>query len=682
MRIVKLGIFALLLVSVHANSAQVVARGNGNLPPYGYFEDGAATGIVHDLAEALFQVQGIDVDIILGPWGEQQALVKGGEGEVLLHINPTPARLDWLAFSDAFINSEIAIFYRDDQFLHALSDLNGLTVGVEAKGYPIQVLQAETTAEVFLLDSWKSGFELVSKGELDAILVDRWVGEYLISQLDLTNITASTAGFAQSFSRIAVPAGEVELLASINQGLHEIRRNGTYNEIMNKWSGDRVVFTTLAEKRLSLYLKYAVGVIGLLFVLLLFYVRKLKAAKRVVLNHAATLQNQVDRKTKDLQLAAERQREMFAVIGHELRTPIATISMLSKDRKMKNDEKVGLISELVVSLLNVLEDLRIVVAPERIRKTSIEYVSPCDVIKRALGPFTTLLGSKGIQLHLDLKNCDRVCEVNAQALRQIVTNLVKNSAVHSDGKNIWISFEIIESEPMLWSARMSVTDDGVGLPEELQNRLFQAFSKGSSSIEGTGLGLYICKELATLLNGEITFSQRDSTGAQFNVEMHLPLVPLQSGNKAKGRETASAKLQTGHLSGQRVLLAEDEKMLRMLTERILTNAGASVSSAVDGAQALEIYDSNQFDIIITDIMMPEVNGYELASGLRERGFNGPIIGVTAAVVGSETDELIQAGADSVLAKPLNLEELEEALSQFFPIRFMRSVDGVTSGSDV
>ena len=111
------------------------------------------------------------------------------------------------------------------------------------------------------------------------------------------------------------------------------------------------------------------------------------------------------------------------------------------------------------------------------------------------------------------------------------------------------------------------------------------------------------------------------------------------------------------LAGLRVLYAEDQKTLQLLTATLLKKQGAQVTLANDGVMALELYQPGAFDFILTDIMMPNLDGYGLTKALRERGFDGKIIGLTAATIGLETDQLLIAGADATLSKPVDIKKL-------------------------
>ena len=118
------------------------------------------------------------------------------------------------------------------------------------------------------------------------------------------------------------------------------------------------------------------------------------------------------------------------------------------------------------------------------------------------------------------------------------------------------------------------------------------------------------------------------------------------------------------LEGMRILLAEDNKTIQMLTQKMLTKQGAQVEVCNNGAEALAAYESGSVDLVLSDIFMPVMNGYQFVAALREQGYEGQVIGLTAATIGEETDKMLAAGANAVLSKPVNIKELTKLVASF------------------
>jgi len=360
-----------------------------------------------------------------------------------------------------------------------------------------------------------------------------------------------------------------------------------------------------------------------------------------------------------LEATLEKQKEMFAIIGHELRTPVATVNMLTTDSSSRDADKLSQINEISDNLLHVLEDLRIVISPERaLAAKKAERDNPVLVVTRALSPLEGLVRNKGLTLHLLMpEKSTELFSFHTQALRQSVTNLVKNAAVHSGGSKIVVNLAISPTIAGSASLTLRVEDDGKGIPEHMRAAVFEAFGRGNTQADGSGLGLFIVKSMADLMGGKLTYSQSSMGGAAF--ELSLPMTRAKA-DSAESDEQPSQRLS---LDGVRVLFAEDDAMLRMLTEKLLTKEGAQVSSFENGRLALDAFRPEDYDLVITDLMMPQMNGHELTTAVRAQSKEVIIIAVTAAVLGAETEQFLDEGADFVLPKPITKRSLTEALEE-------------------
>jgi signal transduction histidine kinase/BarA-like signal transduction histidine kinase len=395
------------------------------------------------------------------------------------------------------------------------------------------------------------------------------------------------------------------------------------------------------------------GVLIWLFVTWLssVYLRNQQSLKQTVYELAESkeaLQNQL-----------EKQRHLFAVISHELRTPAAAISMLLKEHKggERAESEERRLVEISEHLVDVLNDLRQVAQPDQITAVELQPTNLYELIERTTGSLTSTLNERQQKLTLhSFGTLPQALLLDRQRLRQVVTNLVKNASVHSGGTQIDIQ---IHSELQQQDAtiRISISDNGTGLDPTMQSRLFEAFARGNTDADGTGLGLYICQQLANQMNGRLSYQPREGGGSCFTLE-----ISAQRPNEEALQQLQPTEIQD-NIRGKRVLLAEDNKTIQMITAKMLENAGASLTLAENGQAALELYQRNPaaFDLILTDIMMPQMDGYQLTRELRALGCTLPIIGVTAATIGTESVQLLEQGATQVISKPISMKSLQSAL---------------------
>ena len=374
----------------------------------------------------------------------------------------------------------------------------------------------------------------------------------------------------------------------------------------------------------------------------------------IILSYRLRQLDQTEELLEEQRQTNERQKEMFAVIGHELRTPVAAISMIGRDTDTDAESAREQIVDISDNLLSVLEDLRVVVSPERAMEAkSAEVCDPVRTISRALSPVSQLMKQHSIGLRLKISKPEGAnFLLHAQPLRQLVTNLTKNAAIHSGGSVVQVSFDYQQLPDGSVVGSLTVEDDGKGIPESLREKVFEPFGRGDTKRDGSGLGLFIVKEIASLLGGTLEYSTSQLGGSCFTLAFPMKRVEIEEKPQANNVS----------LEGLRILLAEDEGMLRMLSEKLLTKHAAIVSSFENGQLALDAFDPAEFDLVLTDLMMPEMDGHALTAAIRETGATTPIIAVTAAVVGDETDQVLYAGADGFISKPISPEKLIEALN--------------------
>lgn len=387
-------------------------------------------------------------------------------------------------------------------------------------------------------------------------------------------------------------------------------------------------------------------------------------AQNMLLNSKQNLENEVEHRTKELtqakasaEEALVRESEVFAIIGHEIRTPLAVIKMMIDQQGSRAD--INQISEQVNHTLSLVEDMSLVARIGGGRDSEMVTIDLEQQFKAIVKPFVAMAASAGIELiYNSISPANLKTRIPLKAFRQVLTNLVKNAILHSDGKHIEVSLSLDPCGDGRADLVMEVIDDGVGIPEADRESMFAPFKRGLSKNDGTGIGLSVSRQLIEHCSGKLTSESRldGLSGGRFVIRCTVELLPTVFESKP---------VELGNpLKGMKILVAEDNPTLQLLTKSLLQKREALVDVASDGAEAVSLFNTESYDIVITDFMMPNMNGCELAQALRSNGFCGPIIGVTAATVGQEREDLLKCGVDAALSKPLNLEELNRALFEF------------------
>lgn len=376
----------------------------------------------------------------------------------------------------------------------------------------------------------------------------------------------------------------------------------------------------------------------------------------------------------ELSMRQEKQHQMFSIISHELRTPASVIHMLVED--LRNTEDITTtrkqLGEATNQLLTVLADMRQAVNPEKNMPIQLKLFRANQIAESVANSFRIQASENKINLRLEMGKGSSDNRVGDEMrIKQTLSNLVRNAIIHSQAENIWIKFDQVRQGPGgLLCERWEVVDDGIGIPPEQIERLFEPFERGHDGStknqdprakpDGSGLGLFIVKNSIELLGGTVDhFVPRRGKGTGYRVTM--PVRP----ESIKDYETHEAEAGPKEFDFKkfRLLLAEDNPLVAQVTKARLSRIFGDVHWAENGKAALDAFDEFQPDVIISDLFMPEMDGDEFISSLRSRQVRVPIIGLTAAVVGDDAQRFDVAGADLIMAKPLNMDNLSTFLNK-------------------
>ncbi|MEE4203695.1 MAG: response regulator, partial [Halieaceae bacterium] len=357
--------------------------------------------------------------------------------------------------------------------------------------------------------------------------------------------------------------------------------------------------------------------------------------------------------------SGEQQASMFKIIAHELRTPAAATQMIVSELPDEVPEKNELRSTSD-HLLHVIDDLRITVNPDELIDSQPVQFDLAVLIQEVERQVRALFSASNMTLEMPFiePEADRYF-ADAFRLRAIMTNLLRNAAYHSAGTRAWLSVDVTALDGNKDRLVIRVDDNGRGIREQDVARFFAPFERGDTHVSGTGVGLHIAKTWGELLGGELVYRPSDFGGACFQLTL---TVERCGQGVAEALNEPISRPSYDWLAGKRVLLVEDDLLLQKVTERMLSKSyGMTVTLAEDGTKGLRAVEAESFDLIITDFLMPNMDGLDMIAAIRQAGHTIPIIGLTAAMVGGEQDALIAAGANSVLIKPLEPEKFEAAM---------------------
>jgi CheY-like chemotaxis protein len=263
-------------------------------------------------------------------------------------------------------------------------------------------------------------------------------------------------------------------------------------------------------------------------------------------------------------------------------------------------------------------------------------------------------------------------------LSQILINLVSNAIKFTNpGKSVRVDISLYHGEPCCDAVEQEigagpsmivrVHDEGIGISKENMHKLFQPFFQVSrNSVQGSGLGLYICRELVHLLHGHICCHSQLGNGSTFTAVVPLAVVASHlSKSKSESQSSEVAKISNLVTSKYRVLVAEDNRVNQAVIRSLLDRLGCQFDIVSDGQQAVEAFEQGSYFLILMDLMMPVMDGFEAAHRITssaQYAINQPrVVALTASVTEDEVQAAHRAGCHSVLSKPVTMKKLAEAI---------------------
>jgi signal transduction histidine kinase/CheY-like chemotaxis protein len=356
--------------------------------------------------------------------------------------------------------------------------------------------------------------------------------------------------------------------------------------------------------------------------------------------------------------------EFLNHLAHELRTPLTAVmgfnklnqftDDLGRESRIRNSAIIGRNCEYLLQVINNQLDLAKLEAgtisiapapedPDALLRDVVERMQPFADERRLRLKYSRTTPLPGV-LALD-----------AFRVRQVLINLLGNALKFTQAGSV----DLVASWHLA-TLVIEVRDTGPGIPPDAVGRIFHAYEQADDTIAhrygGTGLGLAITRELVELMGGSIEVESRLGMGSTFRVRVPSEVVE----GRANTHPITEAHAMREPLSGT-VLVAEDNEDIRTLVEVQLGKLGVDVVTVANGFSAVERALSERFDVVLMDMEMPVMNGYEAVNVLRTRGHSGPILALTAHHEGLEVDRALGAGCDGVITKPVTLESLRAAL---------------------
>ena len=569
-----------------------------------------------------------------------------------------------VVLTDEIFDITPVVIYKGNEYTNSLSTIAATETSLYSK---LMVSRLFPDAEIKLYDTQEECLEAVANGKVGATVIPS-------SKINLLNESSLTKSL--SFAEMAK---RQEL------GMFTTRENRRAATIINKaieqssniLNGVVLAQNSVSEKKMTLqdvlaeYAGLAIVVSFVIIFVLLLLVYSLSVSRKK--------QMEALKEARDANAANIAKTTFLNHMSHDIRTPMnaivgfTDIAMKRKpDKEVENClKKIRQSSEYLMTLMNDVLDI------SHIESGKLEYKPvPVDIrnmINTVLSIARGYIENRDLNLYVSREELKTPYVMADEfRIREVLLNIISNAIKFTkDGGTIsFVAENCPGNDEHHVIVRYRISDTGIGMSEEFLDRIFDEFSQENdgarTSYKGTGLGMAIAKKYIDLMGGKIEVSSRQGVGSTFTVE-----IPLLIAEHVETEEKEKLKKDTD-LHGLHVLLAEDNDLNAEIAVSLLEEQGMIVTRADDGKSALAQFcntDPGTFDLILMDIMMPEMNGYETTKALRNLpdrpdGKKIPIIAMTANAFAEDVQAALNAGMDDHVAKPVDMEILTSVITKY------------------
>ena len=673
------------------NNPKISIAGDPYWPPYSFYDEkGNYIGIIPDLVNEIFKDSGINLEYVkTDKWSDTIDSLKNKKIDIIDAISYSVSRNVFLDFSDKYIGAEIVLIAsnKEKNYVSAFDNISNKRIG-SVKGYSI-IEQIKNDypkiSDIVEYNSPLEGLKGLLNSQIDYMILDIPTFEFYSKKFSLSNLKiVGPAGYNYSYG-FGIQKDNLQLLSIVNKLLDNLSLERK-NEIYSKWI--KIDY----KEKIDYSLIWKIIAFAILFLAgTLFWNRKLKhqiEEKEKIQKeledertYIKSLNAELIKSNEIAKSAAKHKTEFLANMSHEIRTPMNSIIGFAEilDKEITNPVHKEYLSSIkkggnaLLAIINDILDLSKIEAGKlNIKK---ETINPSKMFLEIESIFHGKIISKNISFIVEIdKNIPKYIILDGIRTRQILFNLIGNAIKFTQTGYIKLKVENIYKDNIKNKVDLlfSIEDTGIGIDEKNLKSIFNAFEQqGDQDIAkygGTGLGLAICTKLVHMMNGEIKVQSKKNVGSTFTVILKdIDISSIQE-------EIVSQKLLSSNIifKKSKILVVDDIEENRKLMEASLKDFDLELTMAENGKEAIDKLKNLNVDLILMDLRMPIMDGYEAAGIIKadDKLKQIPLIALTASVMGEALEKVSQYGFDGYLRKPVIIEELIEELSKYLEYHFI------------
>jgi signal transduction histidine kinase/CheY-like chemotaxis protein/ABC-type amino acid transport substrate-binding protein/HPt (histidine-containing phosphotransfer) domain-containing protein len=652
-----------------------------------YINQGFYTsGFLHDVNYAVLEQLGLDFEIVMfDTFSNAMKALMNNDIDLFNGVTPSEKREKAFWFTELITNGEIGMVSSDELGeLGELSSMQGKSIAL-VNGFIVNqtILEDYPALNPIWVDSVTDAMDELEKGN-----VDLYIGGYLSTAYkahkELPNTFKVTRLDRFPIKGGMAIAGDVndKLLAAVVQNvLSEIGWVGLEN-IKLKWDTLAHRNSSINPEKTVVYKSdtlistlYVYGIFSCILVILLQFVQN-KQSKRKLKKMGSVTQD-LESKQHQQDDFIKAKSDFLARMSHEIRTPmngvLGLVDMINKTDL--TSEQSSILKDINFSAKNLMSILNDVLDYSKFNAGKMELNFDVANLKtrafQSVANYSHIANEKGVDLNINVdSSINDYYHLDSTRMMQVLNNILSNAVKFtSEG---FVSVNILhvartEKDKQLWDAiRINIRDSGIGLTKESIEKLAKPFEQVDSGISrkfgGTGLGLAIVHEITELMGGKLSICSVPDKGSKFSIQLMLQVSESQSDYIVDDPDESEVK----NLNGHSVLFAEDNPINQKVIAAQLHSLGLDVTLANDGRHALELIKNNHFDLLLSDLHMPNLDGYELVREIRTNSqlHDIPAIAFTADVTSEVINNTQSAGFDDYLSKPCSENQLYSTLVKF------------------